>query len=81
MRVEMELRRFSVFWCRTILFGSVLLQEAGEFDSQTYKSFFSPQLPAAFRGIYATAQKVPESQLNETYTRYYTVITQLYGRF
>lgn len=26
----MELLRFSVFWCGTILFGSVLLEEAGE---------------------------------------------------
>lgn len=26
-------------------------------------------------------EKVPESQLNETSRRYYTVITQLYGAF
>lgn len=26
----MELLRFSVFWCGTILFGSILLEEAGE---------------------------------------------------
>lgn len=37
---SMELRRFSVFWCGTILFGSLVLEEAGEFN---LKLFFLAQ--------------------------------------
>lgn len=37
----MELLRFSVFWCGTILFGSIVLEEAGELNFKTGRKVVS----------------------------------------
>lgn len=49
----MELLRFSVFWCGTILFGSIVLEEAGELNFNTARKVVSAA--PAFSGFFLPA--------------------------